>query len=837
MTPRDYHLHGLSVIACGNGDGGKAPIGPWLQAQKSITQPPESSHYGIVCGAVSGGLECIDYDLRHDYTSDAWGEWCDIVRHTNPDLYDRLLIESTQSDGYHVVYRCAEVPIPASQALAHTAPDTPATFATKGEGGYFICAPSPGYKLLQGDYAHVPTVTAEERDLLLTAARSLTTLPPDEDPRDASQRAYITGTMGYGHLSPFDDYDARADTVALLSDHGWRVAYTKNTPHGQAVYLTRPGKQTGVSATYNHVPNRLYVFSTSTPFPANRTYKPCAVYAYLEHKADFTAAARELISQGYGSRGDGRTRTRTVTLTDGTEIPGEEVDHEFVIEAAFNGHLGDARLLDRLTANTIAYDPALRRWCIFDHPELQPGHWGIDPTDDGVMVRLIAQERLSEAYTNAARHLQADVSEAKDAHAVAATGDRDAARSSRLDHNAAKARLKSCQRKANRMMDVTYASNVLRQLKSLTLITGDEWDADPMVLGVANGVVDLTTGKLRTSNPSDFILRVSPTPYNPNASCPRFIRFIHEIHGESPDDDFAPYTDFMHRLLGYAITGKTTDHVAPIMYGDEGRNGKDTLLNTLYRILGPQLAKPVSKDVVIEAGRRNNSGRPTPELFDLRGARLVWVNETEETDRLKAAQIKEITGGGVISCRPLHGNQVTFTATHKVLLVTNNKPHAPSSDTALWERIALIPYTQRFIANPTRPNERKADRDLHTHLMREASGILTWLVQGSMRWVDEGLTRPSAITAASAEYRSEMDNIAQWIEEECVEGPGEVCLTSRLYESYREWSVNAGVPPVGRRRFTADLLKRNYVSIRNEQGISGRGIQGLSLPKSFHGSF
>src|SRR5262249_27262292 len=138
---------------------------------------------------------------------------------------------------------------------------------------------------------------------------------------------------------------------------------------------------------------------------------------------------------------------------------------------------------------------------------------------------------------------------------------------------------------------------------------------------------------------------------------------------------------FLQRLLGYGITGATTEHIFPILYGEEGRNGKDTLLSTLESVLGP-LVGAVSNDVFIASDRLRSGGAATPHLCDLQGKRLVWGSETKQGDKLNIAQIKLLTGGGAISTRQLHGKQYTFTPTHKLLLMTNYKPHADARDKA-----------------------------------------------------------------------------------------------------------------------------------------------------------
>ena len=65
----------------------------------------------------------------------------------------------------------------------------------------------------------------------------------------------------------------------------------------------RPGKEIGISATTNHAGTDLfYNFSTNShPFEAGTVYTKFAAYTFLEHGEDFSAAASQLATEGYGT--------------------------------------------------------------------------------------------------------------------------------------------------------------------------------------------------------------------------------------------------------------------------------------------------------------------------------------------------------------------------------------------------------------------------------------------------------------------------------------------------------------------------------------------------------
>src|SRR5207237_1422495 len=79
---------------------------------------------------------------------------------------------------------------------------------------------------------------------------------------------------------------------------------------------------------------------------------------------------------------------------------------------------------------------------------------------------------------------------------------------------------------------------------------GENWDSNPWLLSVDNGVVDLRTGKLREERPEDRITLRSPIKFDPEAKCPRFERFMLEIfNGDSE------FVSFLQRAVGYSLTG------------------------------------------------------------------------------------------------------------------------------------------------------------------------------------------------------------------------------------------------------------------------------------------
>ena len=220
----------------------------------------------IVTGRVSGNLELIDFD----HGGELFGAWMSNVSNLAPGLTDRLLIETSQSGGWHVVYRCeSEVGKNMKLAQGERNGNVITLIETRGNGGIFLCSPSTGYELMQGDFSNIPMLNQDERESLLQAARELNEAVKEEKKPDE-----ITKDDGTFELRPGDDYNNRCDLKELLLKHGWTYIYSSKGND----YYRRPGKDSG-SCSASLKDNVFYVFSSNAqPFEPEQGYSPFSTW-------------------------------------------------------------------------------------------------------------------------------------------------------------------------------------------------------------------------------------------------------------------------------------------------------------------------------------------------------------------------------------------------------------------------------------------------------------------------------------------------------------------------------------------------------------------------------
>jgi P4 family phage/plasmid primase-like protien len=347
---------------------------------------------------------------------------------------------------------------------------------------------------------------------------------------------------------------------------------------------------------------------------------------------------------------------------------------------------------------------------------------------------------------------------------------------------------------------VSAMANLSRPLPAVA-ISHHRLDADPWLLNVQNGTVDLRTGEHRPHRREDLITRVAAVAYDPAARAPIWEGFLRRVMGE--DEDLVAY---LQRLVGYALTGCVDEHVLVFFYGG-GANGKSTFLGTIHALLG-DYATPAPRGLLF----RSRGERHPTELATLFGRRFVTCSEIEEGQVFDEALTKDLTGGDRIECRRMREDFWTFEPTHKLFLAGNHKPTVRGDDEGIWRRMRLVPWTVTIPA---------AERDtrLLEKLRAELPGILRWAVEGCLSWQNGGLGAPRAVTKATTDYRAESDALGEFFRLHVTFERGATIVRKELREAYETWCKDNGHPAFAARRFAARLREHGVIDTNVRRGV------------------
>lgn len=338
----------------------------------------------------------------------------------------------------------------------------------------------------------------------------------------------------------------------------------------------------------------------------------------------------------------------------------------------------------------------------------------------------------------------------------------------------------------------TEAAVKLARSERGVMLKQKELNADPWLLNVKNGVVDLRTGSLVPATREMLMTKQATCEYNPDAKSDLWNKVITEA---LVDQDLL---EFIQKAFGYALTGSTEEQVFFYFYGLPA-TGKSTILEAFRGVIGNYAEVADASTFMI----RENNGGPREDLARLSNARFVLAPEVEKDSRLAEAAVSRLTGQDVITARFLHQQSFSFTPKFKLFFAANHKPRVSGDqNSGIWRRIKIVPFLHKV---------EKADKSIPFRLASQEhrEAILAWAVEGAIKWQQDrkkhfGLTVPGSVDAAVREYQVESDPVAEFISECFTIDEDALVPKHTCYEAYEMWCETSG----RRQRMTSQTLSR-----------------------------
>jgi P4 family phage/plasmid primase-like protien len=359
------------------------------------------------------------------------------------------------------------------------------------------------------------------------------------------------------------------------------------------------------------------------------------------------------------------------------------------------------------------------------------------------------------------------------------------------------------------------------------------FDADPNLLCVKNGVIDLRTGELGPHRPELLISKMIDVRYDRDATAPEWEKVLTHLF------PLPEVRDYVGRAVGYSATGHVREDVFLVLEGP-ARSGKSTFLAGLKGALGPYYGAGRFESFCQH--RANGPNQARSDLVQHVGRRLMAVSEVNPNRKFDQALMKMLTGGEGrgASFRSEYTPSSEKDLVFKPWFVCNtgDLPAARTEDQGWYERLRKIPLGG-MIAEGGR-DTRLRDRIEHDPAVR--AGVLAWIVGWAVVWSRDGLgPPPAAVLDAGAELREANESPAAiWIRDAVALDAGAEIVKADLYSGYCKAAEAAGERPLTERAFVPILraeakragvaLAEIKLTVNGKRANGWRGVRLVEAP-------
>ncbi len=364
--------------------------------------------------------------------------------------------------------------------------------------------------------------------------------------------------------------------------------------------------------------------------------------------------------------------------------------------------------------------------------------------------------------------------------------------------------------------------NQARALPELQ-IEPDQFDRDPYLLNVANGVLDLRTGLLLPHDPKYLMSKITMVDYDPEAKSELWEQTL-DLAMEHDQEMVA----FLQRWFGYCLTGDVSEDKLMVQFG-ETRTAKTTIVGTLQKVAGDYAATLRVEALLLT---KHADDKIPHEIASLHGKRMVVTSETPQGKPYNEPLLKNLTGGDKQRACFKYENTFEFDPTMKLNIYTNYRPEFEAGEDAVWARVLTVDFLHDFTKDTEHPLDPNVKKRLKEPEHQRA--VLAWAVRGCLAWQRGGLQPPLKVLASTARHRSDVDVIRRFLEAQCeaTETPSRWARHQALHRAYRAWAKGEdNASKLTSEAFKAGMIRLGYQPERprNAQGNYYTVYPGVAL--------
>jgi P4 family phage/plasmid primase-like protien len=347
-------------------------------------------------------------------------------------------------------------------------------------------------------------------------------------------------------------------------------------------------------------------------------------------------------------------------------------------------------------------------------------------------------------------------------------------------------------------------------IRTLTFKDHIDWDADRGVIPVKNGELSYREGNwiLSPHDREHYRTTIIQVDYDPQATAPRFEKFLDEIFEGDPDA--TEKAILLCEMIGYTLV-TSCEYEKFILLIGPGANGKSVLLDVIRLMIGTGQVAAVQPDQMDNRFQRAH----------LHGKLANIVTEIKEGGEIADAALKSITSGELMTAEHKFKPPFDFQPFSTCWFGTNHMPHTRDFSDALFRRALIVEFNRIF-------SEDEQDKHLKKKLAAELPGIMLLALAAFAGVIERGcFTIPESCVSAKNQWRLEADQVAQFLKYCCAMDPCAWVEASLLYKSYQQWADENGIKRVlNQINFSKRIQRLGGIPARKS---FSRGYDGIRL--------
>ena len=350
--------------------------------------------------------------------------------------------------------------------------------------------------------------------------------------------------------------------------------------------------------------------------------------------------------------------------------------------------------------------------------------------------------------------------------------------------------------------DYQFREQLFKQFLATEYLSNPPGNKDTVLINLQNGTFEISPQgtKLKPFDRSDFITYQLPFEYNPQAKAPLFEAYLNKV---LPDPErqrvLAEYLGFVFIKHG---SNALKEEKALILYGT-GANGKSVFFEIVTAMFG----------------RQNVSNYSLQSLTEEKGFYRAKISNklvnyaSEINGKLETSLFKAMVSGEPVEACLKYGQPFTMDDYAKFIFNCNELPKDVEHTNAYFRRFLIIPF------DVTIP-EHEQDKNLHAKIIdNELSGVFNWVLQGLNRLLEQKrFSNCEAAKKAVEQYKFESNSVQMFLNENEYKGsPTNYKLITELYQEYRAFCIDDGMPPFKKTNFIKQLRALGFVVDRASQ--------------------